>query len=88
MPFGEYESMDDCKRENSDKNDPGAYCAQIHKNITGEWPGQSKAADWYDRPERYVKHALDAMESLGYSPTEDRLAEVRRTERKIIDKGQ
>lgn len=40
MPFADYEGMDDCKRAHSDKDDPGAYCAQIHKDATGEWPSE------------------------------------------------
>lgn len=37
-PFGPYDDMDDCMSEHQDKDDPGAYCAQIHYEITGEWP--------------------------------------------------
>jgi len=40
MPFAGYESMGACKREHTDKDDPGAYCAQIHYEVTGEWPSE------------------------------------------------
>lgn len=36
MPFGEYEDFSSCVRENSDKNDPEAYCATIKREIEGE----------------------------------------------------
>lgn len=42
MPFGQYKDMQDCIKNNSDKERPGAYCAQIHKNITGKWPSQKE----------------------------------------------
>lgn len=42
MPFGEYESMEDCISKNQDKDDPGAYCATIHHEITGKWPSEGK----------------------------------------------
>lgn len=38
MPFGEYEDMDACMLANKGKDDPGAYCASIHHEITGKWP--------------------------------------------------
>jgi len=40
MPFGEYSSMSDCISKNSGKDDPAAYCAQIHYDITGKWPSE------------------------------------------------
>ena len=45
MPFADYSDMDDCKRAHSDKDDPGAYCAQIHKDATGEWPSEKAVGD-------------------------------------------
>jgi len=36
MPFGEYENFDQCVSENSDKNDPEAYCAVIKREIEGK----------------------------------------------------
>ncbi len=38
-PFADFESFDECVSEHSDKDDPEAYCAQIHYEATGEWPG-------------------------------------------------
>jgi len=43
MPFGPYKEFSDCVRANRDKKDPEAYCATIHKEITGQWPGQLRA---------------------------------------------
>lgn len=85
MPFADYEDMADCKRAHSDKDDPGAYCAEIHKQVKGHYPSQKSAEDLYDDPEVFVKTALEAMERIGAEPTEDRLADVRRTERKLIE---
>lgn len=36
MPFGPYDDFDQCVAENSDKNDPEAYCAVIKRDIEGE----------------------------------------------------
>lgn len=41
-PFGPYDDMDDCMSQHQDKDDPGAYCAQIHYEITGEWPSEKE----------------------------------------------
>lgn len=32
-PFAGYESFDDCVRENQDKDDPEAYCAEIQRKV-------------------------------------------------------
>lgn len=40
MPFGEYKDFADCVKSNQDKSNPEAYCAAVHKKITGEWPSQ------------------------------------------------
>lgn len=42
MPFAGYESFESCRKDNSGKDDPSAYCARIHKEATGEWPGNQK----------------------------------------------
>jgi len=36
MPFGTYDDFDDCVRQNSDKDNPEAYCAAIKREIEGE----------------------------------------------------
>lgn len=38
MPFGQYKDFNDCIIQNKDKSDPQAYCASVHKKITGRWP--------------------------------------------------
>lgn len=35
LPFGEYESFEDCVAKNQDKDDPAAYCAVIQRQIEG-----------------------------------------------------
>ena len=37
-PFGQYKDFKQCVEANKDKKDPEAYCAQLHKKITGKWP--------------------------------------------------
>lgn len=53
-PFGPYEDFDDCVRRNQDKESPEGFCAWLHFQITGEWPGQ-RSVDW----EREVKKLFD-----------------------------
>lgn len=65
LPFGEYDSMSDCTSRHSDKNDPGAYCATIHHEITGEWPGEKSATDFYDDADAYLKTALEVRHERG-----------------------
>ncbi len=38
MPFGDFKDFQDCVDKNSDKSNPEAYCAWLHKRITGKWP--------------------------------------------------
>lgn len=42
MPFGKYKSFAECEKENASKRSPGAYCAAVHKKITGRWPTEGK----------------------------------------------
>jgi len=35
MPFADYEDFDACVRDNQDKNNPEAYCAEIKRSIEG-----------------------------------------------------
>jgi len=54
-PFGEYSSMEDCIAKNKGKvDDPGAYCATIHHEITGKWPSE-------DVMSRVSKHGSEQM---------------------------
>jgi proteasome lid subunit RPN8/RPN11 len=41
MPFGPYKDFEDCIRKNKDKNNPEAYCAALHKKITGKFPTEN-----------------------------------------------
>ena len=40
MPFGKYDSFDECVADNQDKESPEGYCAWLHYHITGEWPSK------------------------------------------------
>ena len=42
MPFGKYKDFAACVADNKDKKNPEAYCAQIHKSITGKWPSEKE----------------------------------------------
>ena len=50
MPFAGFEDMDECMREHSDKEEPGAYCAQIHYEVTGEWPAEKYEKQFGSEP--------------------------------------
>lgn len=39
MPFGPYDSFQDCVAKNSDKASPQGFCAWLEHQITGQWPG-------------------------------------------------
>lgn len=45
MPFGKYKDFAACVAANKDKGNPQAYCATVHKKITGQWPSEKGAAD-------------------------------------------
>jgi len=45
IPFGQYKDFKDCVKKNQDKKNPRAYCAEIHKKITGKWPSEMSAAE-------------------------------------------
>ena len=47
MPFGDYPDFQACVRANQDKPHPEAFCAWLHREITGRWPtDMSKAEDY------------------------------------------
>jgi hypothetical protein len=39
-PFGEYKDFADCVAKNQDKTNPQAFCAWLHKQITGKTPAE------------------------------------------------
>jgi len=41
MPFGPYDSFEECVISNSDKASPEGYCAWLEHQITGSWPGKN-----------------------------------------------
>lgn len=58
MPFADYESFESCTRDNSDKADPEAYCAEIKRQVEGEQSlseAEIEALDRSDCPEGHVK---------------------------------
>lgn len=75
MPFADYADMDECMEDNSDKDDPGAYCAQIHKDATGEWPSEKGPAG-YDDHKMYIRDRLFEMSAKGVTPSESGLSSI------------
>lgn len=41
-PFAGYADFEACVVDNRDKDNPEAYCAQLHRETTGEWPQEKK----------------------------------------------
>lgn len=42
-PFAGYNDFQSCVNDNQDKQNPQAYCAEIHKQATGNYPNEKKA---------------------------------------------
>ena len=40
MPFGGYRNFNQCVRENKDKKNPEAYCAEIMRKVEGNKKGK------------------------------------------------
>lgn len=40
MSFADYENFESCVLENQDKDNPEAFCAWLHYEETGKWPGE------------------------------------------------
>jgi len=69
-PFGPYQDFEDCVRRNQDKESPEGFCAWLHYQITGEWPGQ-RSVDWEREVQKlFEKHggtvtlSLESVERL------------------------
>lgn len=76
MPFTDYDSFEQCLEENRNKQDAEAYCAAIHHEATGEWPGE-KAADVFEDRETHLDAILTAAEKMNVEPDEEFLTDVR-----------
>lgn len=72
MPFANYESMSECKQAHSDKQDPGAYCAAIHYEATGEWPSSKS----FESEDEHLEACLIAADTMGYEPDDDFLLDL------------
>jgi hypothetical protein len=69
MPFGEYKNFAACVAANKDKSNPQAYCATVHKKITGQWPSESgadeeKCAEYEKEFEADIAKDLEKAEIL------------------------
>ena len=49
MPFGPYKDFAACVAANKDKSNPQAYCASVHKKITGKWPSEKQSLTTSER---------------------------------------
>lgn len=38
-PFGDFASFEECVAQNQDKDNPEGFCAFLHQQMTGQWPG-------------------------------------------------
>ena len=60
MPFGPYDNFQDCLNQNQDKANPPAFCAYLHKQITGAYPSEMQANmpedAWTIFLEKYTGH--------------------------------
>ncbi len=57
MPFGPYESFEDCVSKNGDKSSAEGFCSFLEHQITGEWPGAGK----HNLPQAYIDAYAAAM---------------------------
>lgn len=87
MPFAGFDSFEACTREHNDKQDPEAYCAEIHYQATGEYPNQKSVDEVYDDPNLCVKYALEAMKGIGKRPTEERMAAISTKAQTLLKEG-
>lgn len=58
MPFADYEDFDACVRDNSDKDEPDAYCAELKRRVEGEESlseNELQALEESDCPNGHVK---------------------------------
>ena len=79
-PFGKYTDFASCVSANKGKRDPKAYCADLHKKITGKWPSE-KALGAEENP---------LIPKEGEQMDEDKLRKVivyllKQNERKLIN---
>ena len=42
MPFGKYETFDECINSNTDRDNPAGFCAFLHHRVTGQWPSENE----------------------------------------------
>jgi len=66
MPFGRYKDMADCISQNQEKSNPEAFCAWLHKEVTGAYPAEMAAPMPADAWATYLVH-YSAMLSKGES---------------------
>ena len=87
-PFGEYEDFKECVSQNQSKDNPEAYCASVHKKITGEWP--SEKAEPEPGPEKAEpEEPEETKEPIKCKKSESdisaRLAKIEETLAKLVE---
>ena len=55
MPFGEYESFEDCVSKNQDKENPEGYCKEIEESMKGTSEAKEKDAKTEEDPDKVDK---------------------------------
>lgn len=79
-PFAGYADFDACVRDNQDKDNPEAYCAALHKKVTGKWPSEKAITE--NSP-----LILKEGERLDYTKLKQAIiAALKENEKKIIEK--
>jgi hypothetical protein len=58
MPIGPYQDFDDCVSQNTDKEDPNAYCAAIQRQVESEKDGWQDSQPWYN--DRIIETIISA----------------------------
>lgn len=72
MPFGPYNSFEDCVAKNSDKANPEGFCAWLEHQITGKWPGQNSMPEeaWTIYREAYASHLTGSTKPVATAEKE------------------
>jgi len=67
MPFAGYEDFDACVEDQRDRGDnPEAFCAWLHLEVTGVWPAATKGGSMEEELSTMIRKVLDAKLGEGW----------------------
>jgi len=67
MPFAGYEDFNACVEDQRDRvDDPEAFCAWLHLEVTGHWPAAMKGGSMEEELSTLLQKALDAKLGEGW----------------------